>query len=415
MDYTASPLSSCFSTDTRKSAVLEHVRFQSLQSLLSEISQEYDVGLKEKHSINPAHDEESRGLGPNACSCGRRRPSTDGGQEEPGDSRAEHHNHSVALDETMQNSNEFHRLKSPKVLKKIQKLEKNAIALLDELGSPPTSKTMHHQSPTMPISAIRFSKYLVFLWQRKVGCLIAYEWRYGFILYQSAPGVWSEPVLVKHRYVSVGATCGWSCGKSVFAISDDAAMIDFIKQSSLEILPNTVSFDCRYSNDSVNAIMTCKSLGTHVTRYHIDSAASYIVDLSLKIGRESVDTNMHEAMYGSPAVSVRDILDGHVPLLSCCQNVMHGLYAYLGAKGIRSCSMARETKQLFQEERASIYNSMSLVQRRSSSCLTTKMIPSSTSSLDAYISPSVDRTSPSRQKSSLFGDSELLDLDLGDP
>lgn len=382
--------SSHYSGDSRKSAVLEHVRFQSLQSLLSEISQIDTDDVEEEEKSHHHHDDDEH----DCSSALRIRKET---------------TRTTTTTSTRHESQQRIRddVKNPKVLKKLQKMEKKAIALLDTLESPPTSKSVHHQGPTMPISAIRFSKYLVFLWQRKVGCIVSYEWRYGFILYQGAPGVWSEPVFVKHRYISVGATCGWSCGESVFAISDDASMVEFIKQSSLDILPNMASLDCRYSTDSVNATITCKRLGTHVTRYHIDSAASYIVDLSFKIGRESIDTGMHEALHGSPSVSARDILDRHV---SCCTTLMHDLHAYLGAKCMRSGSMARETKKLFHEERTSIYNSMSLVQRRSSSCLKTHTgTLSSTSSLNGTVVPQPADTT------CLFEDSQLLDLDLGDP
>ena len=388
----------------RKSAVLEHVRFHSLQSLLSEVSQD-DEEILQKESMGSNRD------------AGRMTATMKHAREEeepvPETGTTQQQARDVPKERIQVLSQSS---KSPNVRKKLKKMEKMAIALLEELESPPTSKSVHHEGPCLPTSALRFSKYIVFLWQRKAGCVLSYEWRYGFILYQSAPRVWSEPVFLKHRYVSVGATCGWSCGGSVFAISNDAAMIEFMKHTPLTRLPNTVSVDCRFSNDSVNNSITCKSVGNHVTRYHIDSAMSYIVDLSFKIGRESVDKDMHDAVYGSPTVSARDILDGHVS--QSCQSDMSRLYQHLGAKSRNLAAIARETKHLFEEERKSLYTSMSAVQRQSSSCLSKGRL-SQTSSISAPDSAGLhdasNQSSVMAKQSSLFADSQLLDLDLGDP
>lgn len=371
---------------------IEHVPFQMLQSLLSQASEQEEVAM-------PHHERTHRGGTPVKAGALAEEPS---GQQQP-------------------QPEERSIVTNPKVSKKIAFLEREAVQLLQDLESPPTSKSVHHQGPCLPASAIRFSKYLVFLWQRKIGCVVSYEWRYGLVFYQSAPGVWSDPVFLKHTYVSIGATCGWSRGGSLFAISDDAEMIQFLKMTSSNRVPvNTWCLESRFSNDSINQSITCKSLGAHVTRYHVDSAASYIVDLSFKIGRESVDRDMHAHVYGSPTIHVRDILDSHG---SKC--IMQDVYAYFDA--YKSSSMARKTKKLFEEERKSIYSSMNPVQRRSSSCLSTSTAGSGGggrfSSCERMSSPyssepsslSYGTTRAPQRQSSLFGDTQLLDLDLGDP
>lgn len=133
--------SSYYSGDSRKSAVLEHVRFQSLQSLLSEISQiDTDDVEEEEKSHHHHHDEEeekNRGSSTtDDCSSAlRTRKETT----------------TTTTTSTRHESQQRIRdgVRNPKVLKKLQKMEKKAIALLDTLESPPTSKSVHHQGPTM--------------------------------------------------------------------------------------------------------------------------------------------------------------------------------------------------------------------------------------------------------------------------
>lgn len=443
---------------SKNGRVLEHTRFQNIQSLFALTSQQEHEQVEEKDNEKEKEKEKVDGKDLDSTSRWYQRGPIPQ-QIPPGIEPQQHANN------TPRQSYSDHSI-DPKILRKIITMEEQAMALLEELESPPTSKVVHHQGPCLPTSAIRFSKYLVFLWQRKVGCVVSYEWRYGFILFQMAPGVWSPPVFLKHRYVSVGATCGWSCGASIYAISDDVEMIAFMKnghiykhENSVEgscagcggasaigsRLPNTWSMDCRYSTDSVKNTTTSKIIRKHVTRYHVDAASSYIFDLSCKVGLESIDRSIQSALYGA-RVDARDVLDG---LCTQHESVLHDVYTYLGAKAKHQASMTRQTMPLFERERKSIYSSMNAFQRRSSSCLSggggrggrfsrTSSVSSSfvsdtaSSSLMTAshgVSPrsslnfldreeTTDMATAGRNQSqptSLFGDTSLLDLDLGDP
>jgi len=202
----------------------------------------------------------------------------------------------------------------------LQKRCKQSIELLHHLQKPVTSKTEAQEvyTSTLPVSALRFSKALAFLWRYKAGVMGSLAFGHGFIVYQLAEGIWSAPVFLKDRYVSFGLTFGFKKTQSVFAVPNDAGIIPLLK----DILKSTVDFDMMLGPEPLELeagpkTVLSSSLRGLTLETEAKSTKSYsridggIIDISWRCGFEMTDEGLNSILYGSDA-SQRDILDGNV-------------------------------------------------------------------------------------------------------
>jgi lipid-binding SYLF domain-containing protein len=314
------------------------------------------------------------------------------------------------------------------LMKKMVKMARDAVVLMEKLEHPISSSTNHTHTPALPPSAIRFSKALVFLWHKKAGVIGSYAWRYGFVIYQISPGIWSAPVFLRHGFVSVGATCGFSSGATLYAISDNAGIVPFIRSKTKYIsgdfeftmatkmdstgvlgdVDDALVIRSRFvtmSNPSMHDIHCLSPEHPKIRKYDVhDSLISCMVDVSVKCGVESLDYSLNSALYGKD-VSARDILDGAVQI----PGPMYVVYEYLKKRVSNPSLIMRGTKKLFEEEKAR------LSLRRGHSAV--RRVPMQTDvhtdSDDSIVtSPFPEKE---RQNSVLFQEAQLLDIDLGDP
>ena len=314
------------------------------------------------------------------------------------------------------------------LMKKMVKMARDAVVLMEKLEHPVSSSTNHSHTPALPPSAIRFSKALVFLWHKKAGVIGSYAWRYGFVIYQLSPGIWSAPVFLRHGFVSVGATCGFSSGATLYAISDNAGIIPFIR-SKTKYISGDFEFTMATKMDTTGVLGDADdallirsrfvTMGSHpsmpdvhclspehpkIRKYDVqDSLISCMVDISVKCGVESLDHALNSALYGSD-VSARDILDGAVQIPS----TMYVVHEYLRKRVSNPSLLLRGTKKLFEEEKARLS-----VRRGHSTVRRAPMQSMHTDSDDSIVAGSP--FSEKRQNSLLFEESQLLDIDLGDP
>ena len=204
----------------------------------------------------------------------------------------------------------------------LQKRCKQSIELLRHLQRPVTSKTEAQEASksTLPVSALRFSKALAFLWRSKAGVMGSLAFGHGFVIYQLAEGIWSAPVFLKDRYVSFGLTFGFKKTQSVFAVPNDAGIIPLLK----DILKSTVDFDMMLGPEPLELeggpkTVVSSSLRGLTLEAEAKSTKSYsridgaIIDISWRCGFEMQDEGLNSILYGSRA-SQRDILDGHVQI-----------------------------------------------------------------------------------------------------
>lgn len=311
---------------------------------------------------------------------------------------------------------------SRRVEKKLVNTVRRALALLDTLEQPVSSKIDMCQEPALPSSAIRFSKSLVFFWHRKAGCLGSYTWGHGFVISSIAPGVWSAPMFIKDRYVSLGLTIGMASTDAVYAIPDNVGIIPFIRTSyhcngDFEISSGVSPYDAHESGaSSIRTSVVKRSHGdvvdtsSKIKKYEVDT--SMIVDMSLKCGVEAVDDSLNTAVYMDTELSPRDILDGAVQI----PTAFYPLYEYLRCRIENKCHMERQTTHLFEKERVKNVNR---IYRSSVSSSSSRDLQrwKSTMSLDSAMDTcrSSDPGEDSHGTSCLFGDDALLEIDLGDP
>ena len=204
----------------------------------------------------------------------------------------------------------------------LQRRCKQSIELLRHLQRPVTSKTEAQDAnrSTLPVSALRFSKALAFLWRSKGGVMGSLAFGHGFVIYQLAEGIWSAPVFLKDRYVSFGLTFGFKKTQSVFAVPTDAGIVPLLK----DILKSTVDFDMMLGPEPLELeggpkTVVSSSLRGLTLEAEAKSTKTYsridggIIDISWRCGFEMQDEGLNSMLYGSDA-SHRDILDGHVQI-----------------------------------------------------------------------------------------------------
>ncbi|WPT16830.1 SH3 domain-containing protein [Picochlorum sp. SENEW3] len=312
---------------------------------------------------------------------------------------------------------------SRRVEKKLSKMCHRALELLETLEQPVSSNIDMSQEPALPSSAIRFSKALVFFWHRKAGFLGSYTWGYGFVISSIAPGLWSAPVFIKDRYMSLGLTVGLSASDAVFAIPDNTGVIPFIRTSyhcngDFEISSGVTPYDTHQDGPSyIRTSVVKRSHGdvidssSKIKKYEVDT--SMIVDMSVKCGVESVDDSLNTALYMDTNLSPRDILDGAVQI----PTQLYPLYEYLRSRIENKGHMERRTTHLFEKERVKNVNKINRSSVSSSSSRDLQRWKS-TQSLDSGVHDTWRSSDPgedSHGTSCLFGDDALLEIDLGDP
>eukprot|EP00889_Picochlorum_renovo_P002767 jgi/Picre1/29797/NNA_005179.t1 len=201
---------------------------------------------------------------------------------------------------------------SRRVEKKLSKMCQRALELLETLEQPVSSK----------IDMV----------------LGSYTWGYGFVISSIAPGLWSAPVFIKDRYMSLGLTVGLSASDAVFAIPDNTGVIPFIRTSyhcngDFEISSGVTPYDTHQDGPSyIRTSVVKRSHGdvidasSKIKKYEVDT--SMIVDMSVKCGVEAVDDSLNTALYMDTNLSPRDILDGAVQI----PTQLYPLYEYLRSR-----------------------------------------------------------------------------------
>jgi lipid-binding SYLF domain-containing protein len=324
----------------------------------------------------------------------------------------------------------------------LEKRCKQSIELLHHLQRPVTSKTEAQDASrsTLPVSALRFSKALAFLWRWKAGVMGSLAFGHGFVIYQLAEGIWSAPVFLKDRYVSFGLTFGFKKTQSVFAVPNDSGIVPLLK----DILKSTVDFDMMLGPEPLELeggpkTVVSSSLRGLTLEAEAKSTKTYsridggIIDISWRCGFEMQDEGLNSILYGSGA-SHRDILDGHVqipvemrplyevlrrtiePTDACCADTVSQFqfekeknFVKIARSSAVSSSTGSEQQQRWLGRTKSTNEASSLestVNDRSS-------IDSARNSLFLLDQDShLHKNSLERHSAPLFGE-DLLDLDLG--
>lgn len=304
------------------------------------------------------------------------------------------------------------------------------ISLLHILQKPVTSKFDATLQPVMPLSAIKFSKALAFLWKSKVGCMASYSSGRGFIIYQLEEGVWSAPCFLKDTFVSFGLTLGVLRQETIYALPTDASIFPFLNdmfKSTADLNMIDVSGPTFFEEEDEKGQVQngIGDRGQRATQHH-GQIRSYtrkdgvIMDISWRCGLEMIDAGLNALLYGEE-MTHRDIMEGHVQI----PDMFRPLYASL-KELLDSIPYCKETVSPFEVQR----KKLALERIRRSSTASSKSFPSSHNKMKRSSSrghfdsctdssPSDTITSSAAQGKDhdqhvLFGDDFLLDLDLGD-
>lgn len=281
------------------------------------------------------------------------------------------------------------------------------------------------------------------MWQRKAGLITSWTWGTGFIIARLGPGVWSAPCFLADRFLSLGITAGFKTVDTCYAIPSEIGMHQFktnMVNGSLDVAL-TLGTD-PFAGDGPQVPMAVvqpgdrSSLTTYASAEQMPKTFQIcdgaIFDISWRCGLHMVDDGINEALYG-PTVGPQEILDGKVQIPEEFKPLYEAILKLASAPALRQTtsqfSVAKERVKATASKQSSFLKRGTLGGRSSetkSSSLANVQVEkrsldntfgsnSSSSSQIPGSSPSqLTNSNPCSAGSSfkLFGDAELLDLDL---
>ena len=286
------------------------------------------------------------------------------------------------------------------------------------------------------------------MWQRKAGLVTSWTWGSGFVVARLAPGVWSAPCFLLDRFFSLGLTAGYKTVDTCYAIPTEVGLGPFKNDSLDSFLDFTVTLGTDpYGGDVPHVPMGGMQQGdrTHLVKFyerqehHVKAfqlSDGAIFDLSWRCGFHMVDEGINEALYG-PTIGPKEILEGKVQIpeefrplyeaigeLSSIPAVRHTTSQFNVAKekvkaaALKQSSFRRRTLSSKQSELTSSNSTTFESNGRTATHDEKNGNSLSYNSIISGGSTSVlTNSTPGSPGSSfkLFGDSELLDLDLDSP
>lgn len=232
---------------------------------------------------------------------------------------------------------------------------RRAINFLLKLQQPPISRTSISVDPILPPTALNFSKGLAFLRQHKAGLVTSWTWGSGFVIARLAPGLWSAPCFLHEKFLSCGFTCGYRTVDTCYAIPTSAGMNLFNGDSlhSAFDLGLTLGFDPMQGETPVAIVQsadrtTSQNAPSPVEKpkvFHISDGA--IVDFSWRCGMHLVNEKINKELYGGN-ISANDILEGKVQIPAEFKP-FYELLTTIAAVGELKCT--RPTVSMFDAEK----------------------------------------------------------------
>lgn len=224
---------------------------------------------------------------------------------------------------------------------------RKGIEFLTRLQEPAYSRREVDKEPILPKTALRFSKGLAFIWQRKAGLIGSYTWGFGFLIARLGPNQWSAPLFLSDSFLSVGATFGFRYINTFYAIPNDEGMLDF-KHNFLDFnidLAITMGVDPSLV-DAPTAVLSTDRVSflsndpSQPKAYAISDGA--IIDASLRFGMHSTDAALNWKVYGEK-ITPDDILAGKVQ----SPEQFQPLYDYLSSLSA-TAAVVRSTQSEFE-------------------------------------------------------------------
>jgi lipid-binding SYLF domain-containing protein len=312
-----------------------------------------------------------------------------------------------------------------------------AIEFVLKLQEPPSSRTSTKTDPVMPPTALKFSKGLAFLQQNKAGIVASWTWGAGFVIARLGPGLWSAPCFLQEKFLSCGLTAGFRTVDTCYAIPTNAGMKHFKVDSinSAWDLGLTLGYDPMRGEAPV---VTAQSADRTSGRFALPAAEKpkvfsisdgAILDLSWRFGMHLVNDDLHKELYGENVTS-SDILEGKVQIPEEFKP-FYEMLSKLAAVGEQQS--LRHTASLFDAEKErnklksqhSLTSSLSfggkkLGKNNSSTSSDTDTVGYTYTSQNSATSVPLGSAFAVEETTSspfgrLFGDTELLDLDLDTP
>jgi lipid-binding SYLF domain-containing protein len=336
--------------------------------------------------------------------------------------------------------------------KKLKIMSRRAMKFLLRLQEPPASRTSVSVDPIMPPTALNFSRGLALLRQHKAGLVTSWTWGSGFVIARLGPGLWSAPCFLQEKFLSCGFTCGYRTVDICYAIPTNAGMKHFNGDSfnSAFDLGLTLGHDPMRGETPVVIV---QSADRTTGRYALSSVErpkvfsicdGAIMDISWRCGMHLVDEKVNKELYGEN-VEATDILEGKVQIPAEFKP-FYDLLTTIAAVGEVKCT--RPTVSMFEKEKNKLKTQPSLLSSRTfprnkavklgsgsstdsntygsestgctyrtsmnDSALMGSSYPNSIGSQCSTLSQlpgAVSGVEPSSNHR-LFGDTELLDLDL---
>ena len=329
-----------------------------------------------------------------------------------------------------------------------------SIEFLLRLQEPPYSRTSASEEPMMPPTALKFSKGLAFIKQHKAGLVTSWVWGSGFVIARLGPGRWSAPCFLYDKFLACGVTCGYRVVDTCYAIPTNEGM----KHFKVDSLNSAFDLGLTLGYDPLQGeapIATAETADRTTGRYAVKPSErprvfsmsdGIILDFSWRLGMHLIDDKRHQELYG-PDVSPVDILEGKVQIPEEFKP-FYDTIAALAAVG----DVAKPTVSMFEVEKEknklksqpSLVSSLSFQRHQmgklnssgSSSDHKTHYSNSSSMNDTALIRTSLPDSIGSEQSTvsslpmsggsdrgennnnssfRLFGDANLLDLDLDTP
>lgn len=332
----------------------------------------------------------------------------------------------------------------PNITAYLEKMCARGVEFLEKLQKPAYSRTSDSTAPIMPKTALRFSRGLAFMWQWKAGLGVGYTSGSGFVISRLGPGLWSAPLFLCDRFVTLGLTAGFRTVDAAYAIPSDYGMECFTadKLSGVLDLGLTLGVDPWEAEVPVKAMQGAdrSTPPSPYAKKDTDFPKVYqlcdgvILDCSWRCGFNMVDDAVNEALWGA-GVTHSEILGGGVDI----PGEFKTLYDTI-AQFAESANMTKTTQSQFLVEKQRVQLAAT---KATSSFKMTRLLSrqksdaSSNGGTPITLNPSFDDSLPLNHNSGssvpsndgtvgtsaggsdgsflLFGDTELLPLDLDDP
>jgi len=254
--------------------------------------------------------------------------------------------------------------------KKLKKVCRRAIKFLLKLQEPPNSRTSISVDPLMPPTALKFSKGLAFLRQNKAGLVTSWTWGSGFVIAHLRNNRWSAPLFLHEKFLSCGFTCGYRTVDTCYALPTNAGMKHFNGDSlnSAFDFGLTLGFDPMQGETPVAVYQSADrttgrfALSPEESPKVFSISDGAIMDFSWRCGMHLVDEKINEEIYGEN-VTATDILEGKVQVPAEFKP-FYDLLTTIAAVGEMSCTRATVSKFAAEKEKNKLKSQPGLLPSR---------------------------------------------------